>query len=347
MNYKHPLLNLITRGHLNVKNRVAMENFINGLDNDSCATILENLLFNVDSRDCARKLDNLLESYQFKHHIRTNLSETTINNARDKVLMKEGEDLDSLTDFRPAQDSVNELIKLAKWGMFTAIAAKLSLMAPARKRILLNSVKQKSSDAYKMIISNPILASILPQDAGFLPRTAESIWTLSKKPLKPQDLQYLNKIGKMAKGVALVAAGITSAIIAVNILYKQLFSAEAKKCNGMFGKKRTICMANAIIAAAEAAQKKAEENLLQCDQAKDPQECRFKMKVEIRSWMKKVEEQKRKLAKLQINSEPYPTSRPDKSKISEIPVGTSSDPFAMNADTSKVKIPVISKNPFE
>ena len=113
MNYKHPLLNLITRGHLNVKNRVAMENFINGLDNDSCATILENLLFNVDSRDCARKLDNLLESYQFKHHIRTNLSETTINNARDKVLMKEGEDLDSLTDFRPAQDSVRELIKLA------------------------------------------------------------------------------------------------------------------------------------------------------------------------------------------------------------------------------------------
>ena len=47
MNYKHPLLNLITRGHLNVKNRVAMENFINGLDNDSCATILENLLFNA------------------------------------------------------------------------------------------------------------------------------------------------------------------------------------------------------------------------------------------------------------------------------------------------------------
>ena len=231
--------------------------------------------------------------------------------------------------------------------MFTAIAAKLSLMSPDQKRKLLNSVKQKSNDAYKMIISNPILASILPHDAGFLPRTAESIWTLSKKPLKPQDLQYLNKIGKMAKGVALVAAGITSAIIAVNILYKQLFSAEAKKCNGMFGKKRTICMANAIIAAAEAAQKKAEENLLQCDQAKDPQECRFKMKVEIRSWMKKAEEQKRKLAKLQINSEPYPTSRPDKSKISEVPVGTSSDPFAMNADTSKVKIPVISKNPFE
>ena len=346
MNYKYPLLNLVTRGHLNVKNRVAMENFINGLDNDSCATILENLLFNVDSRDCARKLDNLLESYEFKHHIRKNLSESTINNARDKILM-EYDELDAVTDMRPAQDSVKEIIRLAKIGMFTAIAAKFALMDPKQKEMILKAINNKSTTVYNTIISNPILASVLPQDKGFAKNALQYLWTFGKQNnFSPSDREYLSKLGRFGKGVALVAAGITTSIIAVNIAYKQLFSAEAKKCKGLLGKKRTICMCNAIITAAEEAQKKAEENLLHCDESKDPQECRYKMKVEIRSWMKKIEEQKKKLARLEINKQPYPTNRPDSSKTSPVPVGTASDPFAMNADTSSIDIPSKSKNPF-
>ena len=324
-----------------------MENFINGLDNDSCATILENLLFNVDSRDCARKLDNLLESYEFKHHIRKNLSESTINNARDKILM-EYDELDAMTDMRPAQDSVREIIRLVKLGLFTAVAAKFALMDPKQKEAILKGINEKSTKIYEVIISNPILATVLPQNKAFAKNALEYAWTLGKKNnFTASDKAYLSKLGRIGKGVALVAAGVTSAIIAVNIAYKQIFSAEARKCNGMFGKKRTICMATAIITAAESAQKKAEENLLHCDEARDPQECRFKMKVEIRSWMKKIEEQKRKLAKLAINKQPYPVNRPDKSKVTEIPVGTPSDPFAMNSDTSKITIPVKTKNPFE
>jgi hypothetical protein len=169
----------------------------------------------------------------------------------------------------------------------------------------------------------------------------EHIWSFGKSnTLNPADRAYLrNKLAALGK-VSLVAGGIITGIIAINVAYKQFFTAEARKCKGLFGKKRTICMCNAIIAAAEEAQKKAEQALLQCDQSNDPKECRYKMKVEIRSWMKKIEEQKRKLARLQVNKQAYPNGRPDKSKTSEVPVGTASDPFGDDVQN-------IPSNPFE
>ena len=317
-----------------------MENFINGLDNDSCATILENLLFNVDSRDCARKLDNLLETYQFKHNIRQHLSESTINNARDSVLLREG-DMDILTDTRDTQEGIKDIIKFLKLGMFTAIAAKFSLMTPTQKKMVLDQIRGYSTSAYAKLYSNPIVASVLPQDMNFFPRAMEHAWSFGKSnSLNAMDRAYLSKLGDFSKKTALVAGGIITGIIAINVAYKQFFTSEARKCKGLFGKKRTICMCNAIIAAAEEAQKKAEQALLQCDQSNNPKECRYKMKVEIRSWMKKIEEQKRKLARLQINKEAYPNGRPDKSKTSEVPVGTASDPFGDDVQN-------IPSNPFE
>lgn len=318
-----------------------MENFINGLDNDSCATILENLLFNVDSRDCARKLDNLLETYQFKHNIRQHLSESTINNARDKVLMSEGSNVSDPMDFTDQKAAAREIINLIKLGGITLAIGKLTFMKPAERQMVIDEIAKANQYFYNILISNPVLARLLPNDIGFAGRLTQTAWTFGKKNvLNPSDKQYLNSIGKGIKGAGLVAAGIVTAIIGVNIAYKQFFTAEARKCKGLFGKKRTICMCNAIIAAAEEAQKKAEQALLQCDQSNDPKECRYKMKVEIRSWMKKIEEQKRKLARLQVNKQAYPNGRPDKSKTSEVPVGTASDPFGDDVQN-------IPSNPFE
>ena len=316
-----------------------MENFINGLDNNSCAVILENLLFNVDSRDCARKLDNLLESYQFKHETRQLLSRSTIDNARDAILMKEGtSNVPDPTDFTDQKSAAQEIIRLIKIGGISLAIGKLTLMKPSERQQIIDAIGQQNKQLYSILISNPILARFLPNDVGFAGRVTKTAWTFGKQNvLNPADKQYLNSIGKFAKGTALVAAGIVTAIIGINLAYKHLFSAEARKCNGMTGKKRTICMCNAIITAAESAQKKAEESLLQCDQSNDPQECRYKMKVEIRSWMKKIEEQKRKLARLQVNKQPYPNERPDKSKTSDVPVGDTSDPFG--DDTSQNNLP--------
>ena len=79
MNYQIPLMNLVERGHLRVKNVIATKNFINKIDNDTCGMILESLLYNVDSRDCARILDECMETYDLRTNNRLCVSESTLN----------------------------------------------------------------------------------------------------------------------------------------------------------------------------------------------------------------------------------------------------------------------------
>lgn len=144
-----------------------------------------------------------------------------------------------------------------------------------------------------------MVAKVLPKDFNFFPKLAYNAW--AGKNRVPQEWQYspdqLNYINKIKGGIktglkvtALLGAGITTAIIGINLLNKHVFSMEAKMCKGKTGKERTICMSEASITAAQKAMKKAEDALVNCDAAKDPQECRYKMKVEIRSWMKKIRE---------------------------------------------------------
>jgi hypothetical protein len=338
MNYRYPLLNLVTRGHLVVKNRIGTQKFIENLDNESCKTILESLLFVQNTNECSRILQDIQESYELQNNIRTRISDRVLNNERDKVLLREAIDLDQAQ--QDTKDNIDTIIKYFKIGI-PSMAAVYLLRIPTEERLkIFNELKLRHNDLYNVLKTQPELKKILPDESGFFNRMAKTAWTRDSKYLTTGDKNYLSKIGKFTKNSALIAAGITTAIIGIGIAYKQLFSHEARKCNGLFGKKRSICMCNAIISASEVALKKSEDSLLKCDAAKDPQECRYKMKCEIRSWTNKIEEQKRKLARLEyVNSHPYP-QRDSSTKTKPILVSPTSDPFGEKQRTSKPE-PVI------
>ena len=336
MNYQFPLLNLITRGHLPVKNPIASKKFVERLDNDSCQTILENLMSINDSKICAKKLDEVMESYQFKTGTRMYVSEATLGQCRDEILANDSPErrqslceatMDDVLGTFNAKEQVEKLITMIKLGGVTAAIYKLAAMKPTERANLLDNMKNMSRGTYEFLRTQPLFGRILPQ-TDTLGRTASGIWKFDlKNSLKPDDRKwYSEHYGKPLKmlGIgALIAVGMTAAIVGISMAYKRWFSAAAKVCKGLSGKKRTICMCNAIIAASEKALAKSEKGLLECDSAKDPDECRYKMKIEIRSWKKKIEEQKRKLLKL--------------GKVSNRPYGNSSD-------TTDVKV---SQNPFE
>ncbi len=321
MNYQYPLLNLISRGHLCVKNRIAMENFIKNLDNDSCRTILENLIYEPDTKACANKLDQLKESYELKLGIRQYVSESTLNNARDSILLREADNSNS----QSTQDLANQLIQTAKAGAVGVVAWQLLTMEQGKRNEVLNAIKNISNNSYNAIVSNPMFSKVLPKDLGFGGRVAHDVWTHGnpnvQRKMNADDIAYIAKLKKVAGWSAAIAASIIGTVVLINILYKRYFSFAAKACKGLSGKKRTICMCKAIIVASEKAKAEAEKALLDCDSAKNPQECRFKLKVEIRSWTRKIEEQKRKLAKLEaVNSRAYGEGDGGSS--------TSNDPFA-------------------
>lgn len=371
-------MNLVTRGHLKVRNPIGTQKFIEQLDNDSCKTILENLLFVNDSRVCTRMLEDIQESYELKNDTRHFVSEHTLNKERDKVLLKEDDEYGGtpLSIGKDISEDVRSFLKYLKYAGMTGAAFALLRYPPEKRQELLNNLREYHSKTYDMLRSSPILRKILPEEAGFGGRMAKTLWTFDKSHLRPTDKLYINKVGHGIANAALIAAGITSAIIGINIAYKEFFSQEARACKGVTGKKRTICMCNAIIAAAEKAKAKSEDALIKCDAAKDPQECRYKLKCEIRSWMKKIEEQKRKLARLEmVNNNVYakkpentspinvspayapfsepeatqpkqkPASKPTQQKpIPQDPIKTG-DPFANNMDTEETD-PNQPHNPF-
>ena len=353
MNYQIPLMNLVERGHLRVKNVIATKNFINKIDNDTCGMILESLLYNVDSRDCARILDECMETYDLRTNNRLCVSESTLNQERDKILVQEGMEDDVTQAVFDESKTVKDIVNMVKHGMI-AYAVYAILRIPSEQRIvMMNDIKKFNRSAYNVLVSQPQLKKILPPDGSFFPNLTTALWTgdlkpandwlrdakgkikldasgnpIPNHPLMPTDIEYLSKVKNFGKNVALVTLGVTSALIAISVIYRKFFSMEAKARKGVSGKQRTSCMCNAIIKAAEIAKKKSEEQLLQCDSAKDPEECRYKMKVEIRSWSRKIEEQQRKLAKLQIvNSNAYPVERPKDKDLSKVRIGNSSNPF--------------------
>lgn len=345
MNYKYPLLNLVTRGHLNVKNRIGTQKFIENLDNESCKTILENLLFIESPSECSRILQDIQESYELQNNIKLNVSSRVLNNERDNIILREnsGEFKQLKED---TKENIDTIIKYFKWGLPTMAGLYILRIPSAEREKVFKELKIKHNKIYEVLRQQPELRKILPEESGFFNRAAKSAWTRDSKFLNQSDKNYLSKIGKFAKNAALIAAGVTTAIIGIGIAYKQFFSQEARKCNGLFGKKRSICMCNAIISASEIALKKAENSLLQCDSAKDPQDCRYKMKCEIRSWSNKIQEQKRKLARLQaVNTQPYP-QRDSNTKTGSVFVAPPSDPFAVPTQRKKKKETKTNNDPF-
>jgi len=340
MNYQFPLMNLVTRGHLKVRNPIGTQKFIEQLDNDSCKTILENLLFVNDSRVCTRMLEDIQESYELKNDTRHFVSEHTLNKERDKVLLKEDSDdysVDAMSIGKDIADDVRSFLKYLKYAGIAGAAFALLRYPPEKRQELLKNLKEYHSKVYDMLIASPVFKKILPEEAGFSGRMAKTFWTLNKSHLKPSDKMYIHKVGHGIANAALIAAGITGAIIGINIAYKEFFSQEARQCKGKTGKNRTICMCNAIITAAEKAKAKSEDALLKCDAAKDPQECRYKLKCEIRSWMKKIEEQKRKLARLEmVNNNAY-AKKPE--NTSPINVSPAYAPFSEPEATQPKKKP--------
>ena len=341
MNYQFPLLNLVTRGHIQVKNSIATKNFIEKLDNDSCQTILENLILINDSRLCARKLDEVMESYNLKTGNRLYVSESTLMKNRDQILENDSEErrlnlsealglatdnMDDVLDNVGLLNKVASLKRLILSGGIAIAIYKLASMKPAERQTILTNLKNGSEGTYNLLRKNPLFKKALPE-YDTLGRTAKGLWQFDLKNnlTKGDKTWYLDRAKGIGKGLgiaALVATSLVAAIAGISFAYKRWFSKEAKACKGMSGKKRTICMCNASIAAAEQAMKKAEKALLECDAAKDPQECRYKMKVEIHSWHKKIEEQKKKLIKLgRLTSSPYG----DSSDTSEVKVTT--NPF--------------------
>jgi len=341
MNYQQPLLNLVTKGHLNVKNPIGMQKFIECLDNDSCQTILENLLFRKDASECARILDEAKEAFELATNTRIRVSESTLNNARDKILC---EDMDADQAIYDTKQDIHTVVKMLKFAGPAGVAMYLLKMKPPEREQIMGELKLRNQQAYDLIRSNPLMKQVMPENPGFISRAGNALWKFDYKNasnsptlLNRADKQYLSKIGHGVGNAALLAAGIVTGIVAINVLYKEVFSYEAKKCKGLAGKKRTICMSNAIIEGSERAKKKAEDMLVRCDAAKDPQDCRYKMKVEIRSWTRKIEEQQRKLVKLQsVNKSVYPPERP--ADVSTVAVNTASDPFG--SDSEAIPTPV-------
>lgn len=340
MNYQFPLLNLITRGHLQVKNSIAAKNFVEKLDNESCQTILENLIVINDSRLCARKFDEVMEAYNLKIGNRICVSESVLANSRDAILESDSEEkrislsealginnVDDALDTVGAIDKLAYLKKLIMGGGVLLAIHKLAAMKPAERNRYISNLKSGSKGVYDILRKNPLFHKILPETDTAV-RTGEGLWKMDlKNTLTDKDKKWYGDTMKgAAKGVgiaALIAGSLVAAVASISFAYKRWFSFAAKSCKGLNGKKRTICMCNAIISSSEKAMQKAEKGLLECDSAKDPQECRYKMKVEIRSWHKKIEEQKRKLIKL--------------GKVNDSPYGNQSD-------TTDVKV---STNPFE
>ena len=342
MNYQFPLLNLITRGHIQVKNSISAKNFIEQLDNDSCQTILENLILINDSRLCARKFDEVMESYNLKTGNRLYVSESTLMKNRDLILENDSEErrlnlseamgfatgnADEVLDTVNVVNKINSIKKLILSGGITIAIYKLAAMKPKERERILGNLKSGSKGLYDALRKNPLFRTVLPRHET-LSRTAKGLWQFDlKNNLNDTDKQwYKLKFKSLGKGLgwaALIGTSLVAAIAGISLAYKRWFSKEAKLCKGMSGKKRTVCMCNASIAAAEKAMQKAEQGLMECDSAKDPQECRYKMKVEIHSWHKKIEEQKRKLIKLgKMKSSPYG----NETDTSEVKITT--NPFA-------------------
>lgn len=314
MTLKFPLVNLISRGHLPLSNRTACLNFAKNIEDGPATRICYEMMKFDDTHDAAKFLEEAVEAHrEMTEGSRAYFAESdNFANARDMILIREAAG-DMREEVDEAINPYKQFMTLVKaGGMGAGIMYLLKLSSKDQQNIMrnLHLYNRKLYDAVQdNVIGRKVLR--LPNDHGaFFKRMFNSAVGRSKDTLKPAEVRKVKDFGKaVARGAGwgvAIAASLTTAIVAITMLYKQRFSAEAKACKAYGGKERTVCMTKARIKSCDAAIAAAKKALLECGSAKNEEDCMFKMKVEIRSWTKKKVLEEEKLRKLtNVNSSSF------------------------------------------
>lgn len=307
MNYKFPLVNLIARGHIPVENPVSTMKFLESLSNDTAERLYEQVYFIDDPKKCARFLDAIQEEVDLVTEKRILPSDEAFKEQRDNFFVIKEDSQQSESD-NPAVVAA-KILKMIKRGVPIGIIMTVLLKYDAETRNkIISNISLISQDTANLLKKSWATNWIL-RGGRSAKRMASSILT-GKNQLNTKDKKLLKGLG-----IGTVAGiGIIAMLLGINTVYKRYFSKEAKECSGMEGKSRTLCMAKSRLLAAKEAQKQAEKALSQCDSTKNPEDCRFKMRVEIRSWMKKQRKEQELIAKLtKIKSQAFdqPKKKPN------------------------------------
>lgn len=290
MNYKFPLINLITRGHVRVENPKSTVNFLESLTNNGASIICEDIFYMDDSNKVANYLDAVQEEFELFTGTRNLPSSDSFSSQRDVFFLKEAVSPTSSVD--PKEDAA-KIVRMLKRGLpIAAVMFILTKYDKSNRQMLINNVKLLNKDVANLL-SKSWATNWIIKGGGFAKRAASSILT-AKNHMTDGDITALKRIG----WGSLIAASAIGAVVMVGMIYKRRFSKEAKECSQYQGRDRTICMSKARLLAAKEAQKQSEKALQNCDSAKNPEDCRFKMRVEIRSWMKKIRKEEETLKKL-------------------------------------------------
>jgi len=336
MTLKFPLVNLISRGHLPLTNRTACLNFAKNIEDGPATRICYEMMKFDDEHTAAKFLEEAVEAHRdmtegSKAYFAESVDYTT---ARDNILMRESRDVLNESEEKDLNDPsamYKHAERLFTIGGPALVINYLLKMSPTQQKRMISNFALYNDTLYKAIqgfAGNPLK---LPEDpsyfrrlfkyaSGYKPK-ADAITSYNtnygskfgnmasdaKEFLKPGEIQSLKKFNhQVLKGAGwgvAIAASVTAAIVAISMLYKRFFSAEAKACSAYGGKERTVCMTKARIKACDAAIAASKKALLECGSAKNEEDCIFKMKVEIRSWGKKKALEEEKLRKLtNVNS---------------------------------------------
>lgn len=318
MTLKYPLVNLISRGHLPLSNQTAALNFAKNIEDEVATRICYEMMKCDDPVDAARFLEEAVKAHrEITEGVPAYFAESTsFANARDMILMREGSG-DVRTDTADGLNPYHQFMTLVKTGGTAAgIMYLLKLTKPEQETILQN-LRTYNKNLYTAIADSFAGRALkLPNDEGeyFKRMFNSAVGSKTRQGLSQTERESLKNfrdaVGKnVGIGVA-IAAGITTAIIAISMIYKKYFSAEAKACSGVSGKARSICMTKARIKACDVAIGASKKALLECNSAKNEEDCIFKMKVEIRHWTKKKMIEEEKLKKLlNVNSASFDTDK--------------------------------------
>lgn len=290
MNYKFPLINLITRGHIHVENPTSTVRFLESLSNDSAAVLCEYVFQINDPNKVSVFLDSIQEECQLSKGLLNMPSFDSFSCQRDQFFLKESAQNNGSVD---PKEEATKLVRMFKRGVpIAAILVFLAKFDDKTKENIIKNASMISDDAAKLLSKSWATNWIL-KGGRFAKRAAATVLT-AKQHMTGKDISFLKKLGIGAA----VAISSIAALILINMIYKRHFSKEAKECSHYQGKERTICMTKARLQAAKEAQKQAEKALQDCDSSNNPEDCRFKMRVEIRSWMKKVRKEEEELKRL-------------------------------------------------
>lgn len=300
MTLKFPLINLISRGHLPLVNKTACLNFAKNIEDGPATRICYEMMKFDDSRDAAKFLETAVET----HRVITEGNKAYFSDsfefteARNAILLRESGS--QAQDPADQAAYVHALIK--RYGTIAGIIYLLKA-PPEQRKLILDNLKLYSTSTYKLIQQSwPGRVMHLTKDPAYFKRLFNTTLGIQHGALKDKEKESLVKLlkstGKTVGWGAVIAAGITAAIASISLLWKRVFSKEARQCKSMSGKARTVCMTKARIKACDTAIESAKKALLDCGSAKNEEDCIFKMKIEIRSWTKKKAVEEEKLRKL-------------------------------------------------